>query len=252
MQPSSCPPWQPEPTGPTRRTPLRTPGSYTTARDTIPGTRCRGPAADRGTGPGATRDRGCLPSSGRLGLVRAFPDSSVSVQGRIRRGCLSGVRWKRGRPGPVGFCNGGYWKPLSGPQAATGLLAPPDRVLPSPFLLVSEPGPAWIMPVAGTFMHRRHAARPDCMAPPRIARPRLWGEPGRIRGASQRMARRRMPSASSAGGPGKDIDCDRARAAAPVTAETLRQQAPFAPARIFTPPVGPCPRPYRMRPWSRR
>ncbi len=35
MQPSSCPPWQPEPTGPTRRIPRRPPGSYTTARDTI-------------------------------------------------------------------------------------------------------------------------------------------------------------------------------------------------------------------------
>ncbi len=35
MQPSSCPPWQPEPTGPTRRIPRRPPGSYTTARNTI-------------------------------------------------------------------------------------------------------------------------------------------------------------------------------------------------------------------------
>ena len=36
MQPSSCPPWQPEPTGPTRRIPPWPSGSYTTARDTIP------------------------------------------------------------------------------------------------------------------------------------------------------------------------------------------------------------------------
>ncbi len=35
MSPSSCPPWQPEQTGPTRRMPPRTRGSYTTARDTI-------------------------------------------------------------------------------------------------------------------------------------------------------------------------------------------------------------------------
>ena len=54
------------------------------------------------------------------------------------------------------------------------------------------------------------------------------------------------------GGPGRDIDGDRARAAAPVTAATLRRQAPVRAARLFTPPVGPCPRPYRMRPWSRR
>ena len=39
MQPSSCPPWQPEPTGPSRRIPRRAPGSYTTARDTISRTR---------------------------------------------------------------------------------------------------------------------------------------------------------------------------------------------------------------------
>ena len=33
-------------------------------------------------------------------------------------------------------------------------------VLPAPFLLVSEPGPAWIMPVAGTFMRGRHVPWP--------------------------------------------------------------------------------------------
>ena len=33
--PSSCPPWQPERPGPTRRLPRPTPGSYTTERDTI-------------------------------------------------------------------------------------------------------------------------------------------------------------------------------------------------------------------------
>ena len=73
-------------------------------------------------------------------------------------------------------------------QAATGLPAPPDRVLPSPFLLVSEPGPVWIMPIAALFMRSRHAMRPECMAPPRIARPQPGGEAGRIRAAFRRMA----------------------------------------------------------------
>ena len=33
-------------------------------------------------------------------------------------------------------------------------------VPPSPPVLISEPGPAWIMPVAGTFMRGRHALKP--------------------------------------------------------------------------------------------
>ena len=54
-----------------------------------------------------------------------------------------------------------------------------------------------LMPGTGTFMRGRHAARPECMAPRRIARPRLWGESGRTRAAFRRTARRRMPSRSS-------------------------------------------------------
>ena len=74
---------------------------------------------------------------------------------------------------------------------------PGPRVLPSPLLLVSGPGPAWIMPLAGTFMRRRHAPRPECKAPPLIARPQPGGESGRIRAAFRRIARRRMPSTSN-------------------------------------------------------
>ncbi len=66
------------------------------------------------------------------------------------------------------------------PQAAAGPQARRDRVLPSPLFLVSEPEPAWIMPTAGTFMRGRHAARPECMAPPRTARPQPGGKSGRI------------------------------------------------------------------------
>ncbi len=74
---------------------------------------------------------------------------------------------------------------------------PGPCVLPFPLLLVSEPGPAWIMPGAGTFTHRQHAARPECIVPPRIARPKTGGESGRICAAFSRTARTRMPSVSS-------------------------------------------------------
>ena len=84
--------------------------------------------------------------------------------------------------GQLDFAMAAIGSPYPAPQAATGLPAPPDRVLPSPLLLVSEPASAWIMPVAETFMRMRHAARPERMAPPRIARPQTGGEAGRIRG----------------------------------------------------------------------
>ena len=74
---------------------------------------------------------------------------------------------------------------------------PGSYVLHSPLFLVSEPGSAWIMPGTGTFMRPRHAARPASMAPPGIARPRLWGEPGRSSAAFPGIARRRVPSVSS-------------------------------------------------------
>ncbi len=124
-----------------------------------------------------TRCRGCAPSSGCLGFVRTSPDGSMSPQRRARRGCASRLRWERGPVRPVAYSDAVHWRCLSaGPlRSGTG-----PRVLPSPFLPVSEPGPAWIMPAAGTFMRRRHGARPECMAPPRIARPQPGGEPGRI------------------------------------------------------------------------
>ena len=71
-------------------------------------------------------------------------------------------------------------------------------VPPFPLLLVTGPGPAWIMPVAGTFMRRRHATKPESMAPPRIARPQPRGQSGRICAAFPRIGRRRMPSAPPA------------------------------------------------------
>ena len=74
---------------------------------------------------------------------------------------------------------------------------PGHCVLPSLLLLVSGPEPAWIMPLAGTFMRRRHVSRPESMAPPRIARPQPGGEARRICTAYRRIARRRVPSASS-------------------------------------------------------
>ena len=76
---------------------------------------------------------------------------------------------------------------------------PPGRILPSPLLLVTESGPAWIMPVAGIFMRRRHAMRPECMAPPRIARPQPGGESARIRAAFRLIGRRRIPIAPPRG-----------------------------------------------------
>ncbi|MDE2913451.1 MAG: hypothetical protein OXL68_11085 [Paracoccaceae bacterium] len=48
-------------------------------------------------------------------------------------------------------------------EALTGLAAVlllALRFIASPPLLISEPGPAWIMPVAGTFMRGRHALKP--------------------------------------------------------------------------------------------
>ena len=104
--------------------------ALSSAPEPCPGTRCRGPtAADPGTGPGATRDRGCVPFCGCLGFVRTSPDGSVSPQGRVRRGCASGVRWQRGRPGPVGFFNDGHWRCLfrgcrteAGPDPAFSVL----------------------------------------------------------------------------------------------------------------------------------
>ena len=73
---------------------------------------------------------------------------------------------------------------------------PGPRVLPSPLLLVSGPGPAWIMPLPGTFMRRRHVPRPECMAPPRTARPQPGGEVGRIRAGFWRVAPKRALSAT--------------------------------------------------------
>ena len=71
MQPSSCPPWQPEPTGPSRRIPRRAPGSYTTARDTIStssGQRRRKPAQGLASLPRALRTR--CPVSNAMGTPR--------------------------------------------------------------------------------------------------------------------------------------------------------------------------------------
>ena len=70
-------------------------------------------------------------------------------------------------------------------------------VLPSPLLLVSGPGPVWIMPTAGIFMRAGHAAMPECMAPPRIARPQPRGESGGNCAALARNARRRAPSTAA-------------------------------------------------------
>ena len=103
--------------------------------------------------------------------------------------------------GQLDFAMAAIGNPYPAPQAATGLPTPPDRVLPSPLLLVSEPASAWIMP--GLPEHSCAAGMPrapECMAPPRIARPQTWGKIGKNSWRFRRMARRRKPSASSARG----------------------------------------------------
>ena len=118
------------------------------------------------------------------------------------------------------------------------------RVLPSPLLLVSEPGPAWIMPVAGTFMRRRHAARPECMAPPRIARPQPGGESRRICAAFPRTARKCVPSASGSRrdrqGP---LRPHRPRTARPAGTPDRNRQVVSAHQNSPVPPCVACPGP---------
>ena len=58
---------------------------------------------------------------------------------------------------PFAFSNGADYRRSSAVAAAK---EPGPRVLPSPPVLISEPGPAWIMPVPGTFMRGRHAVNP--------------------------------------------------------------------------------------------
>ena len=69
-----------------------------------------------GAGPGAPgRERARADAShgrdpvrrfGTRRFARSSPGSPVSRQGHVRRGRASAVRWERGRPGPVGFCDG--------------------------------------------------------------------------------------------------------------------------------------------------
>ena len=79
-------------------------------------------------------------------------------------------------------------------------------------------------------MRRRHATKPECMAPPRIAGPQPGGEPGEICAAFPRIARRRMPSAPSRG------RC-RLQHSAPSIASAYRP--PQASGRRRPPAIGP-------------
>lgn len=68
-----------------------------------------------------------------------------------------GIRWDRGPLHPVGFLDGAHWRRLSAGAAAKGS---GPCVVPSPPVLIREPGPAWIPPSAGTSMRGRHAVKP--------------------------------------------------------------------------------------------
>ncbi len=86
MQPSSCPPWQPEPTGPTRRIPRRPPGSYTTARDTIQeGSTPARPGTVRG-GESGHRVNGLRPAL-RMTVPYGVKHHCIKITGIKMRGC---------------------------------------------------------------------------------------------------------------------------------------------------------------------
>ena len=159
-------------------------GAGAVFRDPLPGLGAGGPRNRPRRGRPGTGASGQVPRSGLCSVFR-----------------LSGLRAHISRP----------FRRLRRRASAGDTLQQSGRnAVPDPafsllrFLLVSEPGPAWIMPVAGTFMRGPHDARPECMAAPRIARPQPGGEAGRICAAFRRIARRRMPSALLRGLPFAD------------------------------------------------
>ena len=154
---------------------------------------------DRGTGPARAAAEVAFRLPAAWVWCAHFPMVPCPCRGASAGDALQESGGNAAARGQLDFAMAAIGNLYPAPQAATGLPAPPDRVPPSPFLPVSEPGPAWIMPVAGTFMRRRHAARPEHMGSPRIARPQPGGESGRIRAAFRRIARRRMPSAPPRG-----------------------------------------------------
>ena len=153
------------------------------------GTRWRGSApADRGTVPAAAGRGRARAGGSRGGVVFRLPAVWASCAHLPTIPCLR----RRASAGDTLQQSGRN----AVPDPAFSLLR---------FLLVSEPGPAWIMPVAGTFMRTRHAAGPECMGSPLIARPQPGGESGRICAVFRRIARRRMPSALLRGLPFADV-----------------------------------------------
>ena len=91
----------------------------------------------------------------------------ASRQGCIRRGCAPESGGYAVPLQPFTFSNGADRRRLSELAAAK---EPGPRVLPSPPVLISEPEPAGIMPIAGTFMREglygearmdRHAPSPE-------------------------------------------------------------------------------------------
>ena len=73
------------------------------------------------------------------------------------QGMRCGIGWHAVLFQPFASSNGADRRRLS---AAAAAKEPPRCVLLSPPVLISEPRPAWIMPVAGSFMRGRHALKP--------------------------------------------------------------------------------------------
>ena len=85
---------------------------------------------------------------------RPVPRVSTGAHPRRMR---CGIRWARGRHAAICIFQ---WHRSATIIGGRRREEAESRRLPSPPVLVSEPGPAGIMPIPGTFMRRRHAVTP--------------------------------------------------------------------------------------------